>query len=225
MGELSSGDASWDAALVATIDDAIGHLQYIVFEQGWERIRATVDSNEAALRASLQDYEQGLFDILRFVRVVGVLPDALAWSTFKTQLRSAAREAGEEISLRTALDEALYRAETTLLGDHHVYAAWRSAMTELVASRAATVGGKRAHPAHGEDPLQWAAKCLADLEDHQRFHSWFVADVLEGVVDPDTAGSSVVELENRLFAETRYDLVLNTALRFLAGEFGVHDPM
>lgn len=196
----------WTRALLATLSDAREHLQQLIFAERWDDTRRQHDSDEAALRASARDYERGLADLYRFIRASGLPDDAVDWSRFKADQRRAATEAGVEITLRTALNEALYAAETTPLGDHAAYLAWATALTAFLAARAA---GAPPRPAGDEgERLQWAYQTLADLEAHARFHAALAA--FAGPQSPAVAHGAA------LLPQPRFDLTLNAALRWLA---------
>src|SRR3712207_1300092 len=96
---LTGEHAVWARALPATLDDAVEHLQSLIFEDGWAEIRATTASDEAALRLSVQLYEARLTDVLRFPRVVGALATPVAWSQLKAELRRAASAANLDLTL------------------------------------------------------------------------------------------------------------------------------
>jgi hypothetical protein len=206
----------WRAALMATLADAIEHLQVLIFEEGWEAVRAAAGSDEDALRESVARYERELARVFSFLRVLGALPDAVAWSTLKTDYRRAALEAGTEISLRTALESGFYAAEPVPLGDHATYLGWSAALRGFLASRASASVTQPGQDASEDDRLVWAYETLADLEDHDAFNAaflnWLNADGSSQSGVPDT-----ISLQQRLLTLPRFDLVLNTSLRWLAG--------
>ena len=193
----------WTAALLATLDDAITHLASVIFEDDWAESRARHATAEDALRASAIRYEEGLGYLLRFVRACGLPADAVAWSRLKTDWRRTAVESGVEVTLRTALGEALYAAEATPLGDHAAYRAWAAALTRFLARQPVTP-----HPCGDEAArLAWAYQALAPLEEHGAFHAAFA------VSGPPRA---TVAWQAALLRLPRFDLVLNAALRWLA---------
>lgn len=198
----------WTAALLRTLDDAIAHLREVVFEADWAGLRARHASDDDALRASVARYEQGLADLFRFLRAAGLPSDPVAWSRRKADWRRAALEEGVELTLRTALGEALYAAEATPLGGHAAYRAWALALTDFLARRAAAAP---APPADAVARLGWAYELLAPLAEHADFHA-----ALAAAARPD----SVATAHNAtLLAQPRDDLTLNAAVRWLAEEW------
>lgn len=222
---LESARASWDAAFSSALHDAILHLQVLIFDEGWDELVAFAGSPEAALRESVTHYERGLADLFSFVRASGSLPDAVGWSTLKVAERRAALESGVEITLRTALETGLYVADRTPLGDHTCYVAWTRGLIFFLTSLAASDTG---YPEAGaqEERLDWAYAILVTLEDHETFHRAF-ADFLHGLDVKTTvsvlAGKFVdaaIDHEARLLHHPRFDLLLNTALLWLADTGG-----
>ena len=199
---------SWTQAFFATLDDAISLLQVAIFEEGWDEIRAGVDSHESALRESVLLYERALAELFGFVRAAGAPADDVAWSALKVTRRRAALEHEVEITLRTALENALYAAERTPLGDHALYRAWAEAVTQFVTHLAE---GAPQRPADDEARLEWAYAILAPLEDERAFHTALAAH---------TTDRAVIEHQERLRTLPRFDLAQNTALRWLAA----HEP-
>src|SRR5687768_63056 len=111
-GDTSDRPDRWQAAFRAALDDAIEHLQILIFDEGWDELRTATGSVEAAMRESVATYERELARLFAFVRASGALPDAVAWSALKTDLRRNALAADTEITLRTALESGLYTAES-----------------------------------------------------------------------------------------------------------------
>jgi hypothetical protein len=202
----------WNRALETALEDSIADLSEVIFSERWPDIRREAESDEAAVRLSLRYYERGLADLFALLRAAGRFPNPLAWSTFKADQRRRARDAGVEISLRTALDEALYVAETIELRPHATYLAWIDALTHFLASRA----DEPAPPDTASDDarIAWALTQLAPLEDHQRFHAEFTTFVSASLAEPGKG--DVLALQQRLLLQPRFDLVLNAALRWLA---------
>lgn len=205
----------WQAALLATLADAIEHLQVLIFEEGWDALRVASGSDEEALRQSVARYERELARLFSFLRVSGALPDAVAWSALKSDFRRDALASGTELSLRTALESGLYAAEPVPLGDHVTYLRWADALMAFLESRT-TAGETRPGPeASDDDRLLWAYDALAVLEEHDVFNAAFI-DWLSA----ETAGRSDVQdittLQERLLTLPRFDLVLNASLRWLA---------
>ena len=222
---LEGARASWDAAFSTALHEAILHLQGLIFDEGWDELAAVAGSPEAALRESVTHYERRLADLFSFVRASGSLPDAVGWSTLKVAERRAALESGVEITLRTALETGLYVAERTPLGDHARYVTWVRGIMFFLTSLAASAAGYP-EAAVREDRLDWAYAILVTLEDHETFHL-ALADFLRAL-DASTAGSvldgtpidAVIDHEARLLHHPRFDLLLNTALLWLADTGG-----
>ena len=205
----------WQVALMATLSDAIEHVQVLIFEEGWDALLAETGSQEAALRESVARYERELARLFSFVRVSGALPDGVAWSTLKVEFRRAAIEAETEISLRTALESGFYAAEPVPLGDHSLYLRWTAALRAFLAAQAAATATKPGPNASEDDRLLWAYETLAALEEHDAFNAAFIEWLEAGSSDPDGM-RDLVDLQRRLLILPRFDLVLNTSLRWLA---------
>jgi hypothetical protein len=203
VGVARDAVGTWTLALLRTFDDAAEHLRYVIFEAGWDELRAQHASDDAALRASALLYEQALADLLRAVRATGLPANPVDWSRLKADWRHAAVDQGLEVTLRTALGEALYAAERTPLGDHAAYEAWALAMTAFLRSLA---GAPNA--AADDERLAWAYTRLAHLEEHAAFHAAFAA-----YAGPDTPA---VAHQTNLLSQPRFDLILNAAVRWLA---------
>jgi hypothetical protein len=198
---------TWTLALLRTFDDAAEHLRFVIFEAGWDELRAQHASDDAALRASALLYEQALADLLRAVRAMGLPANPVDWSRLKADWRHAAVDQGLELTLRTAFGEALYAAESTPLGDHAAYEGWALAMTAFLQSVA---GAPPAAPnaVADDERLAWAYTRLAHLEEHAAFHAAFAA-----YAGPDTPA---VAHQASLLRLPRFDLILNAAVRWLA---------
>lgn len=205
----------WQAALLATLSDAIEHLQVLIFEEGWDALLAVSGSHEAALRESVAIYERELARLFGFLRVSGALPDAVAWSTLKTDLRRAALDFETEISLRTALESGLYVAESIPFGDHTLYLRWSAALRGFLTARASGSSSRPLPDAGEDDRLRWAFETLAAIEDHDAFSAAFTA-WLEGQSPDQAAVGDLVDLQRSLLTLPRFDIVLNTSLRWLA---------
>ncbi|HYI13831.1 MAG TPA: hypothetical protein VEX37_00450 [Thermomicrobiales bacterium] len=205
----------WHATLMATLSDAIEHLQLLIFEEGWDALLAETGSHEAALRESVARYERELARLFGFLRSSGALPDAVAWSTLKVEYRRAALEAETEISLRTALESGFYAAESVPLGDHRRYLRWSAALRAFLASRAAATATKPGPGVSEDERLLWAYETLAELEEHDAFNAAFVTWLIAEPSGQDST-RDVIEFQERLLALPRFDLVLNTSLRWLA---------
>lgn len=206
---------AWDGALMTALADAIEHLQVLIFDEGWDEFRTAAGSDEAALRESVAAYERELTRLFSILRMSGALEDAVNWSTLKTDLRRSALDAGTEISLRTALESALYAAESISLGSHSTYLRWSAAMRAFLASYASESDARPRQDAPEFDRLQWAYAKLAPLEDHDAFNDAFTDWIAGNGTDASDSGD-IGELQDRLLAHPRFDLVLNASLRWLA---------
>lgn len=211
-----AGHTCWSSLLPLVLEDAIVHLQMVVFDtpDAWGRSEAV--THEDALRRRLAEYETGLALIFGFVRRAGLVGDGVAWSAFKADMRRAGRDANEELSLRTARDEALYQVERHVPpADPNLAAAWSAGLREFLAW---WIGRAPAAPRPEEDDsrLAWAYGRIADLEDHTRFHDELLRFLEQRRSrDPD-CGDGVIMLQNTLFNQPRFDLVQNLALRWVA---------
>lgn len=213
----------WVRAFVGALDDAIQHLQQIIFEEGWDHLLAEHGDETSALRESVRHYERELAGLFGFVRACGTLADDVAWSTMKAEYRRAALDAGVEITLRTALETGLYTAERVPLGDRAGWLAWTDALMLFLYQRA---GDAPAHPgmtAPQDDQLRWAYALLQPIEEHEAFHAAFASYVGDPAVQPtieELTGwtvTALVEHGARLLPLRRFDLILNAGLSWLAG--------
>jgi hypothetical protein len=174
--------------------------------------RAALDAEtEISLRTAL---ETGLYAAESIP--LGDHHTYLAWSALKADLRRAALDAETEISLRTALETGLYAAESIPLGDHHAYLAWSAALQAFLADRTVSQPERPASAAPLEERLLWAYQGLADIEDHDAFHTAFVAWLTTSTPDREAA-QTVSDHQQRLLSLPRFDLFLNTSLHWLAG--------
>jgi hypothetical protein len=201
--------AAWDAALLQALEDAIDHLQFIIFDEGMDTLIATTGSTEAGLREGVLHYERGLGQLFAVIRASGTLPDAVAWSTLKSELRRAALDAGVETTLRTALETGLYTAEREPLADQAVARAWLAPLLQLLHERGTIAGSPPAES--DEERLYWALSALSDLEDHAAFHNAILARV-----PPNERANAIRAHAEHLLAQPRYDLILNASLLWLA---------
>jgi hypothetical protein len=210
---LDREGGAWNRAFSAALDQAIEHLQIVIFDEGMESLVAAVGSPEAALRESVLHFERGLGQLFAMVRASGAPPDAVGWSTLKAGYRRAALEGGVEITLRTALETGMYAAESTKLGDHALYRSWSRAVMHCVARR---IDASEPYPSAGtdEERLYWAYQVLADLEDHDAFHR----EVVECLrAEPDAYPvDAIIAHQASLLGLPRFDLILNTVLLWLA---------
>jgi hypothetical protein len=210
--ETASDIDAWQRAFRATLDDAIEHVRTVIFDERWEETRAEAGSDEAALRESVHLHERELARLFAFVRASGALAGAVGWSELKAELRREALETGVEITLRTALESGFYAAEPVPLGDHGRYLAWAELLTRFLTSRVDRSGAPR-DGATDEERLEWAYQALAPLEEHDAFHAAFVGWLREREPGDEEA---IIAQAARLLALPRYDLALNTSLRWLA---------
>jgi hypothetical protein len=206
-GDVRNAVQTWTLALLRTFDDAAAHLRYVIFEARWDELRAQHASDDTALRTNTLLYEQALADLLRAVRATGLPASPVDWSRLKADWRRAAVEQGLEVTLRTALGEALYAAESTPLGDHAAYETWALAMAAFLRSVAA-VPDATPNAADDDGRLEWAYGRLAHLEEHAAFHAAFATSA-----GPD---APAVAHQLSLLRQPRFDLILNAAVRWLA---------
>lgn len=208
----------WSQALLTVLDHAIEHLQLVIFDERMDSLVSEAGV-EAALRESVSRYEQGLAHLFGVVRASGVLESDVAWSTLKADQRRSALDAGLEISLRTALETGMYGAESIQRGDHLHYRAWSSVLLNLLRSRATDVGGVPLG-ATDEARLYWAYDTISDLEDHDAFHR-AVLDQIDAApwLEPAERDAAAL-LQSRLLAMSRFDLILNACLLWLAEHGG-----
>src|SRR5690606_37275856 len=110
-----------------------------------------------------------LIDIFLFVRASGALADGVAWSTLKTEHRGVASGADVEPPIRAALEDAMYAAEQTALGDHGLYRSWTAALMLFLFQYVAQ-GPQYPGPVASEtEKLSWGYEALRAIEDHQVF--------------------------------------------------------
>lgn len=213
----------WVRSFVGALDDAIQHLQQIIFDEGWDRLVAEYGDEESALRESVRHYERGLAHLFGFVRACGTLADDVAWSSMKTEYRRSALDAGVELTLRSALETGLYAAEQAPLGGHDVWLAWTDALMLFLYQCAASAPPHPGPAASQDDELLWAYDVLQQIEEHDAFHAAlaaYLADQAIGQTVETLTGEPVaviVEHEARLLSLQRFDLILNTGLAWLAG--------
>lgn len=211
----------WIRAFIATLDDAIQQLQSYCFEEHWDELIARGLSEEQAGRASLELYREGLTDLFRFVRAAGAPTDAVAWSRMKTEHRSAASGPDVDPSIRSALEDAMYASESTPLGDHRLHRAWMGAAMLFLFQYVADGPPYPGLGASERDKLTWGYEALRALEDHAVFHSALEHYVHEPGVHPvvravlDQPVDEVLQLGARLAEMSRFDLMLNTGLRWV----------
>ena len=217
MADDSSDSLStWESAFRAALDDAIEHLQLLIFEEGWNELLTATGSVEAAMRKSVSTYERELARLFTFLRASGALPDAVAWSALKTDLRRAALNADTELTLRTALESGLYAAESVPLGDHDCYNSWVALLTHFLRSRANDGPPPPELHAPEVERLEWAYATLADVEEHDAFHTAFTSWVHEAA-HTSSDSDEIIAFQAHLLDLPRFDLILNTGLRWLAG--------
>lgn len=221
MNDLDRNDASvvaWDRAFLTVLGEAINDLQELIFDEGWNALVASSGGTEAALRESVRHYERGIAHLLGFVRAAGVPESPVAWSELKANLRRSALETGQEITLRTALDSALYASEQIPLGEHLHYRQYVGVLFELLSGRGSLVE----HPgprASLEDRLDWGYALLADLEDHAAFDI-----AVHEVAMRSVHAEEIQDVERRIAGLQRFDLILSTCLLWLAETGGISDP-
>ncbi len=220
---LTRESEEWIRAFVATLDDAIQHLQSVCFEEHWEELQARGINEELIGRASIELYRDGLADIFRFVRASGAVADDLAWSQMKSEHRSVASGPEVEPPIRQALEDALYAAEDTPLGDSPLYRSWTRTLMLFLFQYVADGPQYPGLAASDEDKLAWGYEALRSIEDHTVFHGALASYLQEAGVRPVAAKlvdhplDEVVGFGSQLVDMPRFDLVLNTGLRWVVG--------
>jgi hypothetical protein len=213
----------WIRAFVATLDDVIQHLQAVCFEEHWEELKARGISDELIGLASIELYRDGLADIFRFVRASGALSDDLAWSRMKSEHRGVASGPDVEPPIRQALEDGLYAAEDTPLGDHQLYRSWIRTLMLFLFQFVAEGPPYPGLASSEEEKLSWGYEALRSIEDHSAFHGAAVSYLREPGVHSvakelvDYPLDEIVALGERLVQMRRFDLVLNTGLRWVVG--------
>lgn len=213
----------WAGALGMALDDAIEHLQALCFEDAWNELAADELPETEINERVLTLYADGLSDLFRFMRVSGALDDEIAWSALKANLRRDAIEGGAGAGAHEALDDSLYAAESVALGAHDLYRAWAQALMLFIFHYAANGPIYPGLRAGEQEKLEWAYQALQPIEDHDQFHE-ALTDYMEdsGVLPVARAVlaqpmEAILALELALMQEARFDLTLNTALRWLIG--------
>lgn len=213
----------WIRQFIATLDDAIQQLQSACFEEHWDELSSRGFSEELIGRASLELYSEGLADIFRFVRASGALADDLAWSTMKSEHRAVASQPDVDPPIRQALEDAMYAAEDTPLGDHGLYRSWVGGLMLFLFQYVADGPPYPGLGASESEKLTWGYEALRTIEDHQVFHSSFAGYTHEPGVRPVVSAllehpvDEVLALGARLTEMKRFDLILNTGLRWVVG--------
>lgn len=213
----------WIESFVATLDDATQQLQIYCFEEHWDELAARGLDEETIGRASLELYRDGLTDIFRLVRASGALTDAVGWSTMKSKYRSAASDPDVEPPIRDALEDAMYAAESTPLGDHSLYRSWAGALMLFLFQYVADGPPYPGLGASEEEKLTWGYEALRAIEDHHIFHRAVEAYVHEPGVRSvikallEHPVDEAIGLGERLSEMPRFDLILNTGLRWVVG--------
>lgn len=220
---LTRESDEWVRAFVATLDDAIQHLQAVCFEEHWDELKASGLSDERAGPASVELYRDGLADMFRFVRASGALADSLAWSQMKSEHRAVASGPGIEPPIRQALEDGLYAAEDTPLGDHALYRSWTRTLMLFLFQYVAQGPPYPGLAASDDEKLAWGYEALRSIEEHTAFHGALVGYLQEPGVTPVARGlvdhslGDIVEFGEHLAELPRFDLVLNTGLRWVVG--------
>lgn len=222
-GWLNRESEEWIRAFVSTLDDAIQHLQDVCFDEHREELKARGISDASIGQASVELYRDGLADVFRFVRASGALADDLAWSWMKSGHRRIASGPDIEPPIRQALEDGLYAAQDTPLGDHAVYRSWTRTLMLFLFQYVADGPPYPGLAASDEDKLAWGYESLRAIEDHNAFHGALASYLYEPGVRSvaselvDYPLGEIIELGNRLVALPRFDLVLNTGLRWVVG--------
>jgi hypothetical protein len=213
----------WIREFIATLDDAIQQLQSACFEEHWDTLASRGISEELIGLASLDLYRDGLADIFRFVRASGALADSLAWSTMKSEHRAVASQPDVDPPIRQALEDALYAAEDTPQGEHDLYRSWVGGLMLFLFQYVAAGPSYPGLAASENEKLTWAYEALRAIEDHHVFHASFahyvrepgVRSVIKALLERPI--DDVIALEERLAGMARFDLILNTGLRWVVG--------
>jgi len=214
-GGHAERNEAWDRAFLIVLGEAIADLQTLIFDEGWDELVVSAGGTEAALRESVRHYERGLAHLFGFARAAGVPESPLAWSALKATLRRGMLDADQEITLRTALDSALYAAEQVPLGEHALYRRYVDVLHALLVGRTASAAPFMQNDTL-EDRLDWGYSMLVDLEGHADFHAAVAKGVAEHAED-------ILSLEHRLLGLQRFDLILSTCLLWLAETGGCPD--
>ena len=214
---------AWIREFVATLDDAIQQLQTVCFEEHWDELSEAGISDELIGRASLELYQEGLADIFSFVRASGTVSDAFAWSRMKSEHRALASGPDVDPPILQALEDGMYAAESTPLGDHTVYRSWVGALMLFLFQYVADGPQYPGAQASEREKLTWGYDSLRAIEDHDAFHQALAAYVQERGVRPvvtallDSPLPNVIAHSERLSGMKRFDLILNTGLRWVVG--------
>jgi hypothetical protein len=213
----------WVRAFVATLDDAIQQLQHVCFEEHWDELAARGISDEMIGRASLELYRDGLTGIFSFVRASGIVANAVAWSQMKTEHRQLASRPEVEPPVVQALEDGMYAAEATPLGNHSVYRSWVGGLMLFLFQYVADGPQYPGFGASEEEKLTWGYEALRAIEDHHIFHAALATYLVEPGVHPvvtallDDSIEDVTSHSEHLSDMDRFDLILNTGLRWVVG--------
>lgn len=222
-GWLDREYGHWAGALQLTLEDAIEHLQVLCFEGAWNDLAADGLPEDEINERVLTLYADGVSDLLRFMRVSGALDDEVAWSALKAHLRRNAIEDDAGVGAREALDDSLYAAESISLGDHPLYRAWARSLMLFFFHYAANGPIYPGIRAPEQAKLEWAYQALQPIEEHDHFHEALTDYLLDSGVRPvarvvlEHPVEAVLTFETTLLKEARFDLALNTGLRWLIG--------
>lgn len=220
---LNRESDEWIRAFVSTLDDAIQHLQEVCFEEHWGELKARGISDELSGMASLELYRDGLVDIFRFVRASGAVADDLSWSQMKAEHRALASGPHIEPPVRQALEDGLYAAESTPLGDHAIYRSWTRTIMLFLYQYVASGPQYPGTGASDEEKIAWGYESLRPIEEHAAFHGALAAYLHDPGVRPvakelvDYPLEEIIRLGDRLVAMPRFDLILNTGLQWVVG--------
>lgn len=221
---LDRESREWNEAFTGTLDDAVDQLQALCFVDIWEQLIESGRPEDEVGRETVELYEQGITDVFRFVRACGMPADAVAWSTMKAKYRRDASEPYVAVSIREALETGMYEAESTPLGSHGRYQSWIRALMLFLVHHAAEKD--QPYPGLAADEhakLSWAYEVLQDVEEHETFHRRVVEYLHDPGVRPVVEAvtgelvEEIVQFETSILYLERFDLVLNTGLRWLAG--------
>lgn len=222
-GWLERETDHWIRSYVATLDDAIQQLQNACFEEHWDELASRGINDELIGRASLELYRDGLTDIFSFMRASGAVADAMAWSKMKSEHRALANRPDVDPPILQALEDGLYAAQSVPLGDHALYRSWISAIMLFLFQYVADGPQYPGIGASEEEKLTWGYEALRAIEDHRVFHSALAAYMREPGVRPVMAAllteplDDVISHSSNLADMKRFDLMLNTGLRWVVG--------
>lgn len=213
----------WIRAFVATLDDAIQQLQTVCFEEHWDELASRGISEDLIGRASLELYRDGLTDIFGFVRASGAVADSVAWSRMKSEHRALASRPDVDPPILQALEDGMYAAQATPAGDHSLYRSWIGGLMLFLFQFVADGPTYPGLSASEQEKLTWGYEALRSIEDHHVFQRVLAEYMREPGVRPvlrallDHPIDEVTAFGQHLSEMKRFDLILNTGLRWVVG--------